>query len=226
MVDLIVVDVGDTLGEFARPFTPDVLSKFSPLPIPHIAEETRRFLHTAPELTEEVIVGLCKAILMDPRDWPDPWPETGFDLYPYTLDVLARFAEIAPVVALSNVPVTADQGRMREVADQCDPYLADVVTSYTMGMRKPDDRLWHQLCERYDVDPGDVVHVGDQWVADVLGAVYAGCRAMYVDTRRCGTPPLAEWPFGSRLAVGNDLRDSLAAVRAWHGQDTGCRHAG
>lgn len=220
MVKLISVDVGHTLGIFRGPTTPEILSKFSRLSEDRIAEETRRFLHTAPVLTDEIITRLCHAIVMDPADWPDPWPAHGFDLYPYTLRVLAQLAEIAPVVALSNVPVTANQGRMSEVADQCSPHLREVVTSYAMAMRKPDRDLWHLLCERYVVAPQDTVHVGDQWVADILGAASAGCRAVYVDTRGCGTPPADLWPHDThRVVVGADLRDALSAVRTWHSQD-------
>lgn len=221
MVGLITVDVGDTLGIFTGPSTPEILSEFSPLPISHIAEETRAHLHTEPELTDEVIVRMCHSILMDPRDWPDPWPEHGFELFSYTLDVLAHLMEIAPVVALSNVPVTADQGRMQEVAERCEPYLSEVVTSYAMGMRKPDVRLWHGQCDRHGVAPEDTVHVGDQWIADILGATNAGCRAIYVDTRGCGIPTLTEWSSRTphQVVVGNDLRDAFAAIRGWHEHD-------
>lgn len=220
MVGLIVVDVGSTLGEFTGPKTAEVLAPYALLDIPRINEESRRFLHCAPKLTDEVKERMCHAIVMDPANWPDPWPDGGFDPYPYTLDVLAQLSQIAPVVALSNVPVTAENDRMPTVTEKCGAYLREVATSYTMGMRKPDRTLWHTLCDRHGVAPEDVVHIGDDWMADVLGAVSAGCRAVFVDTRGCGTPSPTQWPCGpGNITVGADLRDGLTATRQWHEQD-------
>lgn len=220
MVDLIVVDAGHTLGTFDKPGTHATLGELSRLSKTVIEEECRRFLHCAPALTEEVITGICNALLIDPQAWPRPWPARGFTAYPYTLRVLGELREIAPVVVLSNVAVTCGQGRMDELVKQCAPHIDRTYTSFAMGMRKPDRRLWHAISVEHGVRPERMVHLGDQWVNDVLGAVSAGCRAVLTNTRGSSTPSPEQWPVGrDRIAVAADLRGTVDILRAWHEQD-------
>jgi FMN phosphatase YigB (HAD superfamily) len=218
VIELIVVDAGNTLGTFDSPGTKTVLTALSPLPDRVVHEEARRFLHTARELTDDVVNGVCNALLIDPADWPEPWPAAGFTAYDYTSTALAELAAIAPVVVLSNISVTCGPERMAQLVEQCAPHISRVYTSYGMGMRKPDRRLWHAIAADHDVAPDSIVHVGDHWANDIRGAVWAGCRAVYVNTRHVEEPPADQWPAGDaagRVAVVPDLRGVPDVLRTW-----------
>lgn len=216
MISLIVTDVGHTLGTFAGPSTAEFLRALSPLDLATIAEETRRVLHRQRALTAEHITDLCAALLIDPDSWPDPWPTSGFEPFPYTNAALADLKSIAPIEALSNLPVTTGPSRMKALAAACGHHIDRIHTSYQRGMRKPDHRLWRAIAIERGVRPEDIVHIGDQWHQDILGAVAAGCRAIHVNTGHRPVPPPHTWPAGQdRIGLADNLRGALDILRQW-----------
>lgn len=216
-IRLLVFDAGHTLGRFTGPSSSGVLDQLSPLPKHVVAEESRRLLHRKPELTADDVLDLCGSLLIDPARWPVEWPVGEFTAYPYTPAVLDELAtELGvPVVVLSNIPFTVGRGRMAALQKQL-PQISRIYTSYDMRMRKPDPRLWQTITTDHGVRTDETVHIGDQFSNDVLGAIRAGCRAIYVDTRDMPAPPEDEWPAGTdRIGLGRDLRDVPALLRQW-----------
>ncbi|MFJ8750384.1 HAD family hydrolase [Streptomyces sp. NPDC102441] len=66
------------------------------------------------------------------------------------------------------------------------------VLSYEHGVQKPDPRLFRTACTLLELDPADVVMVGDDRHADA-GAAAVGCEVRFVDHL-----PVAERPDGLR----------------------------
>ena len=62
-----------------------------------------------------------------------------------------------------------------------------VVTTDTLGFGKPDPRVYREACRQVGAHPGDVVCVGDSLEWDVLGALDAGLRAIWLDRAGVGT---------------------------------------
>lgn len=216
-IRLIVVDAGQTAGTFGGPTTEELLDSVSPLGMERCKEESRRLLHTEPEPTEEVLARLCGALLIRPQDLPTNWDESTFTAYPYAAEAITEMvdATAAPIAVLSNIPCTTGPARMRMLAEQL-PMVERIYTSYKFGVRKPDPIVWRWIAEDFGVGLDECVHIGDQWKNDVLGAEFAGCRAIYVNTRGYVPPPEKEWPAGrDRIAVANDLRGAAAVVRCW-----------
>lgn len=68
--------------------------------------------------------------------------------------------------------------------------LFDGVTySQEVGAEKPDPRVFRVALQRARCRPDEVLHVGDSWEADYLGAKRVGLRAVWLN--REGTPPPA-----------------------------------
>lgn len=71
--------------------------------------------------------------------------------------------------------------------------LADLiekrVISEAVGVRKPDERIFHEALSHFDVAPEDCVHVGDQPRADAWGAGRLGLRTVWISRR---TEPYGE----------------------------------
>ncbi|MFC7340878.1 HAD family hydrolase [Saccharopolyspora griseoalba] len=61
-----------------------------------------------------------------------------------------------------------------------------VVVSGDIGIAKPDPRIFRAACERLDLPPGEVVHVGDRLGADAQGAARAGLHGVWLN--RNGEP--------------------------------------
>lgn len=213
VIELIVVDAGHTLGVCTGPNTTDILATRSPLPRDMVAEQERRLLHREP-LTEKLIADLCYELHIDPTTWPLPWPKVGFEAYEHVPAALAELAAIARVVVLTNMDSASGPARLQQLHDQCDPHIAAIWTSYGLGARKPDPRLWRRLADVYEADPRHVVHIGDSWLCDVHGALRAGCNAVYLETRE-PAPDLRDWPDGGgKITVAANLKHAVEHAAA------------
>jgi putative hydrolase of the HAD superfamily len=56
-----------------------------------------------------------------------------------------------------------------------------VVTSAAVGVEKPDPRIFRQALAQLDVEAGAALHVGDNRLEDVEGALAAGMQALHLD---------------------------------------------
>lgn len=106
--------------------------------------------------------------------------------------MLGRLATRYPLGVLSNWPVAAAIDRYLEAAGWA-PYLAAVVVSERVGTIKPRVEIFRATEEAFElagvrVDPGAILHVGDDWAADVVGAKSAGWRAAYLRGRPADSP--------------------------------------
>jgi FMN phosphatase YigB (HAD superfamily) len=181
-IELITVDIGGTLGAADGPGLTMRLIEASPLPAQQAREIMRGCLHTRPEITTEVVEEVCAAlgIATDPALFTAP--PAPLTLFPETLQALRELAALAPVVTLSNVTcVDADTDRL---AAQLAPYVADHFPSCQTGYAKPDANAFHAVAKRYGTDLGRMIHIGDDWTCDVLGAANAGAQAVWISRGR------------------------------------------
>jgi putative hydrolase of the HAD superfamily len=86
-----------------------------------------------------------------------------------------------------------------------------MVSSAWVGARKPHPRIYAAALAEVDVDPTDVLFVGDTWGPDVAGPLEVGLRPLYL--RRDG-----HWPDGTApptadgVAVAADLTGILEVL--------------
>lgn len=94
-------------------------------------------------------------------------------------DVLAELrARGHRLAVLSN-----SNGRLRAMLDELDlsRWFDLILDSAVEGLEKPDPRFFGLLYERLDVPASAVLHVGDVFHIDVVGARAAGCRPLLLD---------------------------------------------
>ena len=109
-----------------------------------------------------------------------------------------------PVGIISN-----SEGRLAELVEELG-WKRDfdvVVDSGRLGIDKPDPRIFQHACDALRVSTADLLHVGDAWEADVMGAIRAGASAVWFDARHRARalPPRV---YGASDAV--ELREVLA----------------
>lgn len=125
--------------------------------------------------------------------------------------LLASLVERRTLGILSNWPVALAIERYVEAAGWS-PYLAAIVVSQRVGAIKPTERIF-RAAESALATPSDaILHVGDDWAADVVGAKRAGWRAAYLRDRQADSPLPSSRPDASVVAdlvVGS--LDELAA---------------
>jgi putative hydrolase of the HAD superfamily len=90
------------------------------------------------------------------------------------VDELVR--EGAAVGIISN-----SEGRLLELVEELGKtaLFRVVVDSGRVGIDKPDRRIFEHAARELAVPLADIVHVGDAWEADVIGACEAGAQAIW-----------------------------------------------
>lgn len=74
------------------------------------------------------------------------------------------------------------------------PYLRAVVVSQRVGTIKPDPRIFRAAEHALGIAGGSILHVGDDWAADVVGARRAGWRVAYLAEPQPDSPFPASEP--------------------------------
>lgn len=213
---LISLDVGGTLGEGAGPAPSSLLARVSPLPEPVIGAILREELQTTPEITDLVRRRLADALRLTWSAALEQAMATPFALYPAAPGAVAALAALAPTVTLSN-SIAWHAHHHRAVERACAPHLTALHTSYELQAVKPDAAAFHAVAAAHGVDPEDVVHVGDSWQADVLGALDAGARAVWITAGR--DLPEIDPEMVSMVRVARDIAAVPAVLGAWRDQD-------
>ena len=129
----------------------------------------------------------------------------------YTLESLKSAGYVLGLV--SN---TSDDSNVRGIIDhwKLSPFFNTIVTSASLGIRKPDARIFKVALNEIQVQPEAAVMVGDTLAADILGANLMGIYSIWV-TRRAETPREGELAIQPE-AVVTELRqipDLLEEVR-------------
>ena len=102
--------------------------------------------------------------------------------------LLERLARRHTLAILSNWPLAVTIDRYVEAAGWA-PHLAAVVVSQRVGTIKPHRAIFVAAAEALGSPrPATILHVGDDWAADVVGAANAGWRTAYLDARPADSP--------------------------------------
>src|SRR5229473_965666 len=84
-------------------------------------------------------------------------------------------------------------------------YFDQVVTSASVGIRKPDPGIFRYALMRFKVRPGEAVMIGDSEVHDVGGGYIAGLKTVLVDRRQRVENSLADYRFNSLDEAAREL---------------------
>ena len=133
--------------------------------------------------------------------------------------LLERLALGRDLAILSNWPLAATIDRYVEAAGWA-PFLRAIVVSQRVGAIKPHPAIFAEARRQLgDPEPDAILHVGDDWAADVVGASAVGWRVAYV-RHKPGDSPL---PSSERDGTATpdieidtiaELSDLLAATPA------------
>lgn len=110
--------------------------------------------------------------------------------------LLARLHGHYRLAILSNWPLAL---AIDEIAGRAGwtPYLDAIVVSQRVGWIKPHPAIFAATAESLAIPLGDLLHVGDDWAADVVGAKRAGARAAYLESEPATSPLPSSRPDGS-----------------------------
>jgi putative hydrolase of the HAD superfamily len=127
--------------------------------------------------------------------------EAGYEVTPFNAyfdDVYARFAQPGIWELFPDIPAVLAElarstirlgvisnfdRRLYAVLDHLNVLRAfeNVVISSEIGASKPASRIFLEAARRFQVNPGEILHIGDDADLDGKGALAAGCKAFVVD---------------------------------------------
>lgn len=103
-------------------------------------------------------------------------------------ELIARLAASRRVAVLSNWPLAATIDRYC-AANGWAPHLTAIVVSQRVGTIKPHPAIFAAAREALGGPaPASILHVGDDWAADVVGAKRAGWLAAWLGSRPDDSP--------------------------------------
>lgn len=120
--------------------------------------------------------------------------------------------ELVHALESAGVPVgivSNSEGRLSELVTELGQrqHFGVVADSGRLGFEKPDRRIFEHAAKALGVAPEALVHVGDAWEADVVGALAVGAQAVYF-----APEAPASLPEGVRFA--RDAAEARAALVA------------
>ena len=107
------------------------------------------------------------------RDHMWTWVQEG------AVEALTRVRELGYRIGV----VSNADGRVAALFDQVGltPHVEFVIDSHTVGVAKPDPRIFRMGAERLGLPPERCLYVGDLYAVDVLGARAAGLHPLLLD---------------------------------------------
>ncbi len=110
------------------------------------------------------------------------------------------------VGALSNAGVEYQTGKMRATGMAEVPVLVGVDT---LGVGKPDARVFLEACRRLGTDPARTVYVGDELDIDALAAARVGLIGVWLDRSGPRRVPVPQPELDEAVATGVRMISSL-----------------
>ncbi|HUY47977.1 MAG TPA: HAD family hydrolase [Streptosporangiaceae bacterium] len=195
---LVSIDVGGTLGHAEGPSLAEILGRQSPLGAAEARRIMRQMLHTQPSLSPAIVADLCAALRIPESAFPPAIQAQPLKLVPGAVTALRAMSQHATVVTLSNVTCAeADTDRLRQLLG---PWVTDHFPSCRIGHAKPDPDAFRFVASACHASIEDMIHIGDDWACDVIGARAAGVTAIWLSRRRpapdpnCSTTTACSWP--------------------------------
>lgn len=208
-IKTVSFDVGGTLGTGVASTLTSSLVEASPLE-PVVARRTMRsLLHVASRIDEDVIRRVSEALEITPEQFPRDAPSSPLEAVPGADAALQLLKGVVTLVTLSNVTCVDSNSA------QLDALFPGVFhrffASCDIGYAKPDSRSYEIVAKELGLAPEQVVHVGDDWACDVVGATEAGWGAVWVG----GDRPIPDPAFAVRnkIYAAADLDDAIRYIK-------------
>lgn len=184
---LVSLDVGGTLGHADGPSLTATLAAMSPLAPSEARRIVREALHNQSTITPAVIASVCEALRIAPTAFPASVAPNPLRLFPGVRQVLQAMSLHATLVTLSNV--TCMDARAEQLRRLLDPWVVDHFPSCRIGFAKPDPNAFHHVAVACRTSPANMVHIGDDWTCDVVGARAAGVTAIWISNGQAVPEP-------------------------------------
>lgn len=120
-----------------------------------------------------------------------------------SFSVLKQLKQYYPLIAITNGNVSPER-----LGFDFDLTLKAGVN----GRAKPHQALFHQAAAAFQLNPQDILHVGDNLVTDVQGAIQAGCQSVWINLSHLGIIKFSEARLLPTIEI-SDLTELLSLTK-------------
>ena len=126
-------------------------------------------------------------------------------LYPEVTDMLSSLKECgAKIYLLSNAQACFTVKEMEELS--LTEYFDGICLSSDAGVKKPSERFFNLLLEKYSLDKSSTVYTGNDYFSDILGARAVGLYTAYIRTYN-------EIPFEEAKKIASFATDNFKILK-------------
>lgn len=123
---------------------------------------------------------------------------------------VAGMFSLVEALVRSGVPagiVSNSEGKIAELAEELriSGLFSAIADSGVLGIEKPDPRIFEWAAHALGVATTELVHVGDAWEADIVGALRVGARAVWF-------APADDRKLPDRVLAARDARELRKAL--------------
>lgn len=99
--------------------------------------------------------------------------------YPWVSETLSKLRKQGYSMSI----LFNSDGRARQVIREVKllPFFEDVFDSHSLKLSKPDPRVFAKVLDTLNLNPADVLYIGDIYEVDIKGANSAGIGAVHID---------------------------------------------
>jgi putative hydrolase of the HAD superfamily len=133
------------------------------------------------------------------------WPRV--EAMPYAVATLSKLYPTFTICLATNA-ADSNESEIRAALARVnlDRYLDRIFCARSIGYKKPHPAYFANILEQLNLGPSQVVMIGDDYEADIPGALYSGLHAIWLH------PYPSPHPAHPRLQVIPDLSQLPAAV--------------
>lgn len=182
-IEPVILRAEERLDAWLKQHCPESAKQFPIMAMRELRERiSAEHPHLSHDFTAQRMLSLRAAL--HPHGYGDEHVDRAFaeyyaarnevELYPEALQALERLAARFPLVSISNG--NADLERIGLAR-----FFRHSISSRAIGVAKPAAEIFHVACERLNLPPHAVLHVGDDPTLDVEGARAAGLRCAWLN---------------------------------------------
>lgn len=141
--------------------------------------------------------------------------ESHWKLFPDSLAALERIRATGMRMAMLSNASDEDNVRRMLAGHKLESFFDPVVISAVIGIRKPDPRAFQPVLAAWKIPAREIVMVGDQLGADILGAKKLGMRTIWITTEE-NSP--SNKPFRRKVSADAQVKtigDAAALLIHW-----------
>jgi FMN phosphatase YigB (HAD superfamily) len=179
---VVSVDVGGTIAQAGGPSLATVLARLSPLDADEVRRVVRRMLYPQPSVGPSQAAAICAALRIPVGAFPSSVQPSPLRLVPGAVTALRQMSRYATLVTLSNV--TSQEADTELLDHLLRPWVKDHFPSCRIGYAKPDPSAFRYVASACRTRETHMVHIGDDWDCDIIGARSAGVTAVWLSNGR------------------------------------------